>query len=248
MSWRINFTDIQGRNIRIDISGAGESASNVPTVLTASSEPLVTEIDRDEDMMKPSRLSSGYISVINEGNLSGLMPTNDMEHSVKIYSDGELAWQGYMQSENYGRDMYLEKEEAKFAISDALYSLGAVDMEDMDAFNMQNMASYIAESIGKVSGNGLAISYFEIPDGDEFGLGVGGLLTLSCQRKNFFVANGSENEDDPDWQKYDVLTYLELLEEISKMMGYTVCLDADILRFVSPKTRGYVRYLSLIHI
>ena len=133
MSWRINFTDIQGRNIRIDISGAGESASNVPTVLTASSEPLVTEIDRDEDMMKPSRLSSGYISVINEGNLSGLMPTNDMEHSVKIYSDGELAWQGYMQSENYGRDMYLEKEEAKFAISDALYSLGAVDMEDMDA-------------------------------------------------------------------------------------------------------------------
>ena len=242
MSWRINFTDIQGRNIRIDISGAGESASNVPTVLTASSEPLVTEIDRDEDMMKPSRLSSGYISVINEGNLSGLMPTNDMEHSVKIYSDGELAWQGYMQSENYGRDMYLEKEEAKFAISDALSSLGAVDMEDMDAFNMQNMASYIAESIGKVSGNGLAISYVEIPDVDEFGLGVGGWLTLSCQRKNFFVANDSENDDDPDWQKYDVLTYLGLLEEISKMMGYTVCLDADTLRFVSQKTRAYVRY------
>lgn len=242
MSWRINFKDIQGRNIRIDISGAGESASNVPTVLTASSEPLVTEIVRDEDMMMPSRLSSGYISVINEGNLSGLMPTNDMEHSVKIYSDGELAWQGYMQSENYGRDMYLEKEEAKFAISDALSSLGAVDMEDMDAFNMQNMASYITESIGKVSGNGLAISYVEIPDVDEFGLGVGGWLTLSCQRKNFFVTNDSENDEDPDWQKYDVLTYLELLEEISKMMGYTVCLDADILRFVSPKTRGYVRY------
>lgn len=242
MSWRINFKDIQGRNIRIDISKAGESASNVPTVLTASSEPLVTEIDRDEDMMMPSRLSSGYISVINEGNLSGLMPTNDTEHSVKIYSDGELVWQGYMQSENYGRDMYLEKEEAKFAISDALSSLGAVDMEDMDAFNMQNMASYIAESIGKVSGNGLAISYVEIPDVDEFGLGVGGWLTLSCQRKNFFVTNDSENEEDPDWQKYDVLTYLELLEEISKMMGYTVCLDADILRFVSPKTRGYVRY------
>ena len=242
MSWRINFKDIQGRNIRIDISKAGESASNVPTVLTASSEPLVTEIDRDEDMLKPSRLSSGYISVINEGNLSGLMPTNDMEHSVKIYSDGELVWQGYMQSENYGRDMYLDKEEAKFAISDALSSLGAVDMEDMDAFNMQNMASYIAESIGKVSGNGLAISYVEIPDVDEFGLGVGGWLTLSCQRKNFFVTNDSENEEDPDWQKYDVLTYLELLEEISKMMGYTVCLDADILRFVSSKTRGYVRY------
>ena len=242
MSWRINFKDIQGRNIRIDISKAGESASNVPTVLTASSEPLVTEIDRDEDMMMPSRLSSGYISVINEGNLSGLMPTNDTEHSVKIYSDGELAWQGYMQSENYGRDMYLDKEEAKFAISDALSSLGAVDMEDMDAFNMQNMASYIAESIGKVSGNGLAISYVEIPDVDEFGLGVGGWLTLSCQRKNFFVTNDSENEDDPDWQKYDVLTYLELLEEISKMMGYTVCLDADTLRFVSQKASSYVRY------
>ena len=242
MSWRINFIDIQGRSIRIDISKADESASNVPTVLTASSEPLVTEIDRDEDILKPSRLSSGYISVINEGNLSGLMPMNDTEHSVKIYSDGELAWQGYMQSENYGRDMYLEKEEAKFAISDALSSLGAVDMEDMDAFNMQNMASYIAESIGKVSGNGLAISYVEIPDVDEFGLGVGGWLTLSCQRKNFFVANDSENDDDPDWQKYDVLTYLGLLEEISKMMGYTVCLDADTLRFVSQKTRAYVRY------
>lgn len=242
MSWRINFTDIQGRNIRIDIFKAYESASNVPMVLTASSEPLVTEIDRDEDMMKPSRLSSGYIGVINEGNLSGLMPMNDTEHSVKIYSDGELAWQGYMQSENYGRDMYLEKEEAKFAISDALSSLGAVDMEDMDAFNMQNMASYIAESIGKVSGNGLSISYVEIPDVDEFGLGVGGWLTLSCQRKNFFVANESENEDDPDWQKYDVLTYLEFLEEISKMMGYTVCLDADTLRFVSQKASSYMRY------
>ena len=146
MSWRIHFKDIEGRDIRIEIERCSEEASSTPVELTASSEPLVTDIDTEEDMLSPSRLSSGYITVVNEGNLSGLMPNTDREHSVKVYSNDALVWQGFMQSENYGRDMYLEHEDVKFAISDALSSLGSVDMSDMDKFWMQNMASFIHES------------------------------------------------------------------------------------------------------
>lgn len=244
MSWRIHFKDIEDRDIRIEIERCSEEASPTPVELTASSEPLVTDIDTEEDMLSPSRLSSGYITVVNEGNLSGLMPNTDREHSVKVYSNDALVWQGFMQSENYGRDMYLEHEDVKFAISDALSSLGSVDMSDMDKFWMQNMASFIHESCRSMETayNYPSVSYVEIPNIDEFGMGVGGWLRMECQRKNFFVDNSSDNDDDPDWQKYDVVTYLQLLEEISRMMGYVVCLDGDILRFVSHKTSIYCRY------
>ena len=67
--WKIPFKSITGTAYTLNVYDATYSGSAV--TLTAAAAPFVTSEDNSTDILEPVRISTGYINVINRGDLAG---------------------------------------------------------------------------------------------------------------------------------------------------------------------------------
>lgn len=235
--WQVPFKTLSGQNAVVSIYEEGYAGEVV--TLQAGSTPFVTQDDDDEDMLCPVRTQTGYLRVMNDGNLDGLMPSNDMEHQVILTVGGTLRWIGWMQSGQYGRQMYVPNEEVSFALIDPLAALDGVEMDSTTEKDMQWLGSLVYEAVAAMDlSETLTIVW--PTEWTDTNSDPAAWLKLAVSRYNFFVENDGENTDDADYTKYDTISYKELLSDICSMMGWTATIHGTELRLVSPFASGYV--------
>lgn len=92
--WQVKFKTLNEKNALIDIYEEGWNGGI--TQLEPAANPITTEEDSDDDYLKPVRTQTGYLRVIDNGDLDGLMPEDNSQHYVELHIDEELCWCGYI--------------------------------------------------------------------------------------------------------------------------------------------------------
>lgn len=238
IKWKVPFKTIKERSAEINIYE--DDYTGDPIILEPASNAFTTEEDSSDDILQPIRSYTGYIRVIDNGNLGGLMPVNNTQHYIELFVDGVLEWCGYMQADTFSEDWNITPVEAEFPI---ISGLGIIDGKYMDQtkdMNVVNFASIIEECLlatgidyetiylPKEVTRSNAMADYNLP------------LLAMVSRYNFFSESNSLNYDDPDYMEYDADTYRSVLEEFCKFWGWCMRERGKTVYFISTSVDNYV--------
>lgn len=240
LRWKIPFKTIKERSALINIYKDGYTGNDV-TVLEAAVNAFETQEDTDRDMLKPVRTQTGYIRVIDNGDIDGLTPTDNRQHYIEFLIDGELKWCGYMQADTFSEDWDVTPLEVEFPIISGMGVLDSIPMDQTKEMELISLCSLLLECIDETR---IEYEYIYIPkeiaetNTSQFYLLP---LDLRISRFNFFDINDSVNIDDPEWERYDADTYNTFLEEFCKFWGWTLYERGKNLFFISVNDVEYMR-------
>lgn len=242
VKWRTTFVDLQDNTVSVDIYEDGWGLD--PIILTAGRDPLETEWDDSQDIMTPLRTGSGNLRVINEGNLDGLMPTNTFQHLVKVSVGGVVKWVGFIQTQQFSHEMFLPLDTATYGLNDMLTSLDTIDMDRTADFTLQTFGSLLLEMLNQMGGLIDSVLFPAVWGESASDTDKLAWLNIQAQRMNFFQENDGENEEDEDYQRYDTISYAEVLSEICALMGWTAMMRGSTLCLMDNWTAVY-RHMTL---
>lgn len=202
--------DIYGRTVIID--GTADSGT-----LQFAAGGLVTEEDDNKDIFTPSRLQTATLRIIDTGGHEwrNLIPENDSQYQVRIYSDYDDAdnrkviWRGYLKSQSYSADFCDDPQEVELVAQCPLSALQSFDIQP-GAYQDATFAELLIHCTRYMSLAGSPFSYFYFPDSKLEPI-------LSCR---FPWALLYDLEDDKTFKaRYNCL---EALEEFARFFGYTM--------------------------
>ena len=186
--------------------------------LTAADEPFVTEEDSDEDMFCPIRTQSGYVRILADlnGAWKAVLPQTDMDRPVTLtHLEGStqvVDWQGYLQAENFGTDLYGYREEVELPVQCGLTVLQTKQVPVSETqlsglWGLHNFAWLLQYLIGQT---GLTWNTLYVQ---------GGAMARDILLKKFnwsnFVDENDDGDNEPRYSLYEVL------EDICRFWGWT---------------------------
>jgi hypothetical protein len=177
--------------------------------------------------------------VINEGNLEGLMPTNTFQHLVKVLVNGTLKWTGFVQTQQFSHEMFLPLDTVTYGLNDMLSGLDTIDMDRTVDYTLQTFGSLLLEILNQMGGLIESIIFPAIWGGSASDTDKLAWLNIQAQRMNFFQENDGENDEDEDYQRYDTISYAEVLSEICSLMGWTAMMQGSTLCLMDNWTTEY---------
>lgn len=216
--WQIPFRTLRSDSL-LTVNVYDNNYNGSPTQLTGGAQPFVTEEDDDDDWFAPVRTQSGYLSIVDTGkdndgnpfNWRDFIPTTDTDRPVTLTDEhGTILWQGFMQAQNFGSQLYEIPQERQFPVQCVLTVLGAKEMSQNR--NIRNFASLLNEMLQQIPT--LTISKIVIQDRFDF---ASDTLTWLFKK----VCGHLFYESDDNGNIVSKYTYLELLEEICKYWGLT---------------------------
>lgn len=233
--WRCSFETIGGETAVVSISEQGWSGEI--TELTAASNPFETGEATGEDFLLPIREQSGYLRVVDEGNLDGLMPMNNMQHQVEFVLGGAVKWVGYMQAAEYSSE-WDELAVVEYPLISAIGVLNGVYLDETKEMGIVSLAKLIEECL-----TATGVDYYGIHIPNEVGAGDWlQPLRLKVARYNFFSVADNDNEDE-EATRYDAKTCYEVLEAICAFWGWTLMERGKEFWFSSANVTDYT-YLT----
>ena len=215
--WKIPFKSITGTAYTLNVYDATYSGSAV--TLTAAAAPFVTSEDNSTDILEPVRISTGYINVINRGDLAGLLPATPKARPVTLTSGNTVLWQGYIKQQQMTQPWAQTPYELQLPVVSAL---GILDnkIEKGDVPYRARIAEYLQLAIAATGSTYTNIVYpadlklDENADWDVF-------FRLGIQDRNWFSYK-NENVLDPDESRFDGMTWIDILTELMRAFGYTM--------------------------
>lgn len=215
--WKIPFKSITGIAYTLNVYDATYSGSAV--TLTAAAAPFVTSEDNSTDILEPVRISTGYINVINRGDLAGLLPATPKARPVTLTSGNTVLWQGYIKQQQMTQPWAQTPYELQLPVVSAL---GILDnkIEKGDVPYRARIAEYLQLAIAATGATYTNIVYpadlklDENADWDVF-------FRLGIQDRNWFSYK-NENILDPDESRFDGMTWIDILTELMRAFGYTM--------------------------
>jgi hypothetical protein len=238
--WQVGFKNRSGQNVRVDIYE--EDWSGGVTALTPSEQPFETDEDDADDIMAPVRTQSGYIRVIDEGNLDGLVPTHASQHYVECNVAGSCVWCGYMKPDVYTAEWQGVKSEAEFPVISGLGYLDGMYLDPQKDMGIVTFRELIYECLENA---GIEWEYVYMPR--EFSNSADASypytfpLYLEISRYNFFEQTDADYMDETE-QRYESETCLTVLEEFAKFFGWTLIERGHSIYFISTESVDYIRF------
>ena len=236
--WKVPFKSIGGTvyNVNIyDASFSGNAAN-----LTGAAHPFVTSEDSSNDPLCPVRTSSGYINIVNTGDLSALIPTTPKARFVTLTSGNTTLWQGYIKQEQFTQPWDRTPYTIQIPVVSALGILEGLQMEKGDVSDRARIAEYLRLAI-----NQTGASYNTIVFPADIGAQSGGpwdiIFRFGLQDRNWFKYK-NQNLLDPDESRFDGMSWLEVLSELMKAFGYTLYEKGQTI-YIIGRRRFY--YLSI---
>ena len=202
--------------------------------LTPSDSPFNVEIDDNDFLYTPSRFSTATIRIVGNDYLQSLFSTAYQQYRVTFKRNNTILWCGFIKPEIYTQDYEADKFELEIECMSALstleyinyqpeeekrkfISLWALLQKCVQSANSQYSAVYLP----RVYASSLA----------QYNAGENVLEKMTVSEQNFF------DEDD------EAMTLKEVLEEICKLLSWTVCDWHGELFFVDVDHQGqYYRY------
>lgn len=154
--WQVKFRSLRD-NTLYTASIYDDEYSGDPIVLMGAAQPFETEENSKDadDMFNDIITQSGYLRIVNNnkdynGNALAnnwwrkLIPETDISRPVVLTDDEDnVMWQGFLQAQNFGVQMYVNAQEIRMPIQCAFSTLSRIDM-DADAYTgMKNFAALL---------------------------------------------------------------------------------------------------------
>ena len=207
--WQIKFRPLRA-NTLYTVNIYDNSYSGDPVQLTGADEPFVTQEDSDDDMFLPVRTQSGYLRFVDDGtvNWRGIIPSTDTDRPVVLTnSSGQVQWQGFMQAQNFGSQLYGTPQTIEFPLQCPLSVTSAVQIKLH--MNMENFAYLLLEIISSIPYTCRPTEIYI-----QGGTSAQTALLKMIDRQNFFEINH-------DGTVTPRFTHFECLEEMCRFWGWT---------------------------
>lgn len=233
--WKIIFKSLRAGTVyTVNIWKDGTLPSGYPLKLKGGEEPFTTDEDDDEDMFAPIRTQSGYFRIVDDGkavnangqevafDISSLYPVTATDRPVTLTDgQGNVVWQGFMQAQTFGSELYGNPQQYEFPIQCPVKALESKEPSTASVA-LRNFA-YLVDQ---------ALQQLPQPIGFDTIYVQGGTDAQQWLLKKFdwqnFLDNGGETEADLV-AKYN---FQEMLEDMCKYWGWTL------------RTKGRTLYLT----
>ena len=235
--WQVRFKTLSESDGRIDIYDEGWTGGI--TDLEPAESPITTEEDSDDDYLKPVRTQTGYLRVVDNGDLGGLIPEDNSQHYIELYIAGKLEWCGYMQADTFSEDWDVTPLIVEFPLISPLGLLDGVYLDQTKEMGVVTLAELLLECM-ESTGIDYERIYFpkEVWYSEEESAQAP--FSVSLSRQAFFSDNGSDDRDEEDWQRYDADTCLSFVEEFCKFWGWSLHERQRTLYFIGKSQEYYV--------
>jgi hypothetical protein len=165
-----------------------------------------------------------------------------MENYVEVWRDNKMVFQGYMQAATYTAAWDIAPRIVEFPLIDGLTALESVYMDGTKEMRLTTLGELVHEALTAAKVDVMRVVYpkeVRVSESDAAGYAAPWLMEVS--RFNFFEKSDAVNYDDPEYQRYDGITYKELLEEVCKLWGWRLVMRGWEALFLSTEAEGYVR-------
>lgn len=234
--WKVRF---RTRSERLGVLNLyEENYSGAVVELTPAATPFETQEASDDDWFVPIRKQTGYIRVLDEGNVEGIMPVGLKDRYVEYTEDGVLKWCGYMVPDVFSSDWDVTPNEIEFPVVGGLGVLEGVYLNEYDGLGVVSLAELLYQCL---SASGVSYNKIYIPKEVLEYSGSGDYLfpfKLDISRYNFFTENDSLNSDESDWTRYNGATCYDVVSEIMRFWGWTIRERGKDLWITSTVNRG----------
>lgn len=231
--WRVPFKSISNKQYYINIYDEGWTGSI--TTLTGSASPIVINEDKDEDIFKPVRTSSGNISLIGGSELQALIPQY-ATHRYVVLVDGSnnVHWHGYIKPETFSMDWKNEPTEVQLPVISPIGVLEGVELTASSAIT-SSFLDILEEAMNatKAHFTGLVMPQL-LTDFTP-------LLDYSFIRDLWVKDNTAEDDGSGDY-KAKVGDYIKnVLEDVCRFWGLQLREWQGQLFFVASGYTGYYK-------
>lgn len=233
--WRVRFKTFRDEDAVVSVYVDGYDG--VVKELEAAPEAMSTEELTDKDFLCPVRGQSGYLRVVDNGDLSGLMPSNNKSHRVELTVDGVVKWCGWMAAEEYTSEWDVEPIVVEYPL---LSGLSVLDGERLNAerrYNVVPLASLVYECL---QATGVAWEYIWIPVEIAASATDNDILAPLLPKVSLFNFMDEERDAD-DEVSYEGELCSEVLAEFCKLWGWTAQERGRDVWFTSSDVQKCVR-------
>jgi len=224
--WTIPFKSLRTSTLyTVSIYDADYTGNPIP--LKGGAQPFLTNEDDDSDMFAPVRTQSGSLSIIDDGkdangnafNWLDLVPATDTSRPVTLtHTENNTTivdWQGYIQAQTYGGELYGNPQERSFSIQDSLVVCNSIDVNYQHT-QISNFAYLLKYMIDQMAG--LTFSYVYFFPGDLPFVNLAYMMKC-LDWQNFVVEN-----DDGLEPRFSLGV---CLEDMCKFWGMTIRTSGD---------------------
>ena len=235
--WQVKFKTLKENDARIDIYEEGWTGGIAE--LEPAENPFTTEEDSDDDYLKPVRTHTGYLRVIDNGDLEGLMPEDNSQHYIELYIKNNLEWCGYMQADTFSEDWDITPLVMEYPVISSLGILDGIYLDQNKGMGVVMLAELLLECI-EATGVDFDRIYFPREVWFSEDESAQTPFSVSLSRQTFFTDNGSDEREAVDWERYDADTCLSFLEEFCKFWGWTLYERQKTLYFLGNSELHYI--------
>ena len=218
--WKILFKSLRAGTVyTVNIWKDGTLPSGYPLTLKGAAEPMTTDEDADEDMFCPVRKQSGYFRIVDDGRATNasyqevdfdwkeMLPVNDTDRPVTLTAGiGNVVWQGFMQAQNFGSELYGNPQSHEFPVQCCLSLLSAIKVST-SINELKNFAFLIDHMISQIPCCQITSVVVQ-----------GGSDARTWLLKKFDWQNFLNNDDDEAESDYNLG---QVLEDFAKFWGWT---------------------------
>lgn len=229
--YTIPFASLRNETCIIEIEKEGYTGE--ATELTGSASPFTVTIEDTEFLYTPLRLSTARIRIVGNDYLQSLFSTAYQQYRVTFKRDGCIVWCGFIKPELYTQDYSSDKFELEIECISALSTLEYIRYKDDGSRSFVSLwdllKKCITVSVGRYENVYIPHVYARTPD--DYSTGDNVLEIMKVSEQDFF------DEED------EAMSLKEVLEEICKLLNWTVCDWGGSLYFVDADHTGeYYKY------
>lgn len=142
--WKVQFRSLRANRL-YTVNIYDDNYTGNPVSLIGAANPFETQEDDDDDMFKPVRTQSGYLKIVDTGDINwrDIIPTTDTDRPVTLTHEENNAtvvdWIGFMQAQNFGARLYEVPIERDFPLQCPLSVLSRNDISTTNK-DIQNFA------------------------------------------------------------------------------------------------------------
>lgn len=200
-----------------------------PVQLTGAASPFSTEESGEDDWFTPIRTQSGYLRIVDQGgtfNWRDFIPMTDTSRPVKLTSiniagQTQVFWQGFMQAQNFGAQLFMTPQEREFPIQCSMSVTSRINISSTEIC-VHNFA-YLLKSVVDSIPSECRPTNFVIQGGSH----ARDWLRKKVDWMNFV----SEASDNTKEAKYNMF---EILREMCRFWGWTARTSGTTLYLVRP--------------
>ena len=235
LKYVLNIKSLKERDLRIEILLSGYLGS--VQELTGGVDAFQVHIDDEDFLYTPLKLSTAKLSIIGEDYLRELYSTSYQQWKVRVYRDNALVWSGFIKPEIYTQDYSNDIFELEIECVSSISVLEHIEYETVgEVPSHVNLWMLLKRAIQKSKGdfNSVVIPHVYSKSKEDALTSYNIFEELKLNENNFF-------DDD------EVMNWLEILEELCKILNWTLNDWNGSLVFLDVDHKGtYRKYNSTL--